>query len=117
MSGTTFTFLFSTTKDNIQKKRGTEMPLLLVEVVRVPSMEENSKQSTLKQREPLHYLAIVRSFSHFYQQDEHNASCFLMSAAQRPPKNCGKDSTFLEKQADVWEKMYLCSQKRVYGYG
>ncbi len=63
-------------------------------------------------REPLHPLGLFESFSHFQLQDEHNASCFFKSAAQRPPKNRGKYSGFLRKHAIMWEKMYFCSQKQ-----
>lgn len=44
-------------------------------------------------REPLYSLA-YENFSRLRIQDEHNASCFSMSAAQIRHKNRSKDTTF-----------------------
>ena len=48
-------------------------------------------------REPLHCLAF-ESFSHFQLQDEHNASCFFMSAALIRHKNRCKYTKKSERQ-------------------
>ncbi len=55
-----------------------------------------------------YYNIYFGSFSRFQIQDEHNASCFFMSAAQRPPKNRCKNTPFLEKQEELTKKMYFC---------
>ena len=71
-------------------------------------------------REPLHSLGLFESFSHFQLQDEHNASNFFKSAAQRSPKNRCKDRVFLRKQAKLWGKMlFLCKHRpfRHQGHG
>lgn len=70
-------------------------------------------------REPLYSLA-CENFSRFHQQDEHNASCFFMSAAQIPPKNRRKDTKKSEKQADLEifsdksRDFFLYYQKKTY---
>lgn len=81
-------------RDKKQKKRGTDIPRLLMEVVRITLQEDVTITAHAKTREPPYSLA-CENFSRFHQQDEHNASCFSMSAAQIRHKNRYKDSTFL----------------------
>ena len=64
----------------IQKKRGTDISRLLMEVVRITFAGRCNYNSPRITREPLYSLA-CENFSRFHQQDEHNASCFFMSTA------------------------------------
>lgn len=59
-----------------QKKRGTDKPLLLMEVVRF-TFGQDAVITAHAMRELLCSLC-PRSFSHFHQQDEHNASLVSM---------------------------------------
>ena len=64
-------------------------------------------------REPLYSLA-YENFSRLRIQDEHNASCFYKSAAQYPPKNRSKDTTFLFGQAKVGYYFGFSTKKLVF---
>ena len=63
-----------------KKKRGTDIPRLLMEVVRKTFAGRCNYNSPRITREPLYSLA-CENFSRFHQQGEHNDSCFYKSAA------------------------------------
>ena len=79
-----------------------------MEVVRITLQEDVTITVHAKTREPLHSLA-CENFSRFHQQDEHNASCFDMSATQSPPKNRRKDTTFWSDKRNF----YLSGEKNI----
>ena len=57
------------------QKRGTDIPLLQSEVVRI-TLSADVVTSPRYTREPLHSLADFGSFSRFRLQEKHNASLF-----------------------------------------
>ena len=61
-------------------------------------------------REPLYCLAF-ESFSHFQLQDEHNASCSIMSAAHVPQKNAANIQRNRKGQTDLEKISYFCGTK------
>ena len=54
-------------------------------------------------REPLHSLAIVRNFSHFRQQDEHNASLINMYGLANQTKGKNKEWEWNDKIYFLWD--------------
>ena len=63
-------------------------------------------------REPLHCLAF-ESFSHFQLQDEHNASCSFMLAAQIPPLEPPQRYKEIGKASGFGENFLFLRQNRV----
>ena len=59
----------------MNKKRGTDIPLLQSEVVRI-TLSADVVTSPRYMREPPHFLADFGSFSRFRLQEKHNASLF-----------------------------------------
>ena len=61
-------------------------------------------------REPLYSLA-CENFSRFHQQDEHNASCSFMLAAQIPPKEPPQRYKEIGKQGGFGENFLFLRHK------
>ena len=73
-----------------KKKRGTDIQLLFVEVLRLPLNEEWSKTAHAYTRASYALLHSFRNFSGFNKQDEHNASLINMYGLVHRQTN-GKD--------------------------
>ena len=78
-------------------KRGTDIPLLQSEVVRI-TLSADVVTSPRYTREPPHSLADFGSFSRFRLQEKHNASFFNMSC---------KDGMMPQSVAKILKKLQL----------
>ena len=75
-------------------KRGTDIPLLQSEVVRI-TLSADVVTSPRYMREPPHFLADFGSFSRFRLQEKHNASLFQYVIVS-PKKHATKIKIILE---------------------